>query len=205
MDDAALVRQVLAGQTEAYAELVRRWAGRVRAVCLSRTGKPDAADDLAQEALLRGLEELASLAAPERFGPWLVGIALNASRDWLKSKDNTALPLSQVAAPSGNGFEGASRQSGPEAVAEHTDELGRLRAEVEVLPEELRTALMLYYTQGLTYRELAHLLDVSPATVNARLTRARLQMRARLKAPVVPAQAPALKGEATVEGPKNGL
>jgi RNA polymerase sigma-70 factor (ECF subfamily) len=205
MDDAVLVRQVLAGQTEAYAELVRRWAGRVRAVCLSRTGRPDATDDLAQEALLRGLEELASLAAPERFGPWLVGIALNASRDWLKSKDNAALTLSQVTAPSGNGFEGASRQPGPEAAAEHQDELCRLRTEVEALPEELRTALVLYYTQGLTYRELAHLLDVSPATVNARLTRARLQLRARLRAPVVPSQAPAPKGDAAAEGPKDGL
>jgi RNA polymerase sigma-70 factor (ECF subfamily) len=51
---------------------------------------------------------------------------------------------------------------------------------VEALPEECREVVMLYYYQDVTYRDLAQLLGVSPATVNARLTRARTLLRERL-------------------------
>ncbi len=53
MTDADLVRQVRAGQTDAFAELARRWAGRVTALCHARTRNAHLADDLTQEALLR--------------------------------------------------------------------------------------------------------------------------------------------------------
>ncbi len=79
MTDADLVRRARlggAGRTEAYAELVRRWAARVTALCHARLGRAHAGDDLAQEALLRGFRSLDSLADPERFGSWLCGIAL---------------------------------------------------------------------------------------------------------------------------------
>src|SRR5258707_2200598 len=96
MSDEELVRQTLAGRTEAYAELVRRWAGRITALCHARVGRADAADDLAQEALLRGFRALNSLAEPEKFGPWLCGIAQRASLDWLKSKERTQVAFSAL-------------------------------------------------------------------------------------------------------------
>jgi RNA polymerase sigma-70 factor (ECF subfamily) len=184
MDDAALVRQVLAGHSEAYGELVTRWAGRISALCHARVGRVEVADELAQEALLRGLEELTWLASPERFGPWLAGIAINTSRDWLKAKQTGQVPFSALG-PNGP-QEARSPVAPPDARLEQQDELRRLMAEVEALPEDLRTVLILYYYQDLTYREIAHLLDVSAATVNARLTKARALLRARLKAPVGP-------------------
>ena len=70
MSDAELVRQALAGQAEAYAELVRRWSPRVLALCHARVRRADAAEDLAQEALLRGYRALATLSQPDRFGAW---------------------------------------------------------------------------------------------------------------------------------------
>src|SRR5438105_4611796 len=60
------------------------------------------------------------------------------------------------------------------------DERRRLLAEVEALPPECRTVVMLYYYENVTYRELAETLGVSPATINARLTKARALLRARL-------------------------
>lgn len=53
-------------------------------------------------------------------------------------------------------------------------------AAVEALPDEFRTVIMLYYYDDATYRDLARTLGVSIATVNARLTRARAMLRARL-------------------------
>src|SRR5436305_7594960 len=96
MSDADLVRQTLTGRTEAYGELVRRWAGRITALCHAKVGRADAAEDMAQEALLRGYRSLATLAEPEKFGAWLCGIAVRTCLDWLKSKQRTQIPFSAL-------------------------------------------------------------------------------------------------------------
>lgn len=177
MDDAALVRQTLAGQPDAYARLVERWAGRVLALCHARIGRADVAEELAQEALVRGLEQLPSLAEPTRFGPWLIAIAANTCRDWLKARQNSQVPFSTLAA--GGPQPPASAGDDPE----QREEADRLLREMEALPEELRVVLMMFYYDGSTYRDIAHALDVSTATVNARLTRARALLRQRLGEP----------------------
>ena len=177
MNDADLVRQSLAGQTDASAELVRRWAPRVVAVCHARVGRAGAADDLAQETLLRGFRALGSLADPARFGAWLVGIALRTCLDWHKAKERTTVAFSAL------GPDGLPEQllaGPPDTAADDADERRRLLAEVEALPEAYRKAVMLYYYDDLTYRQLAELLGVSPATVNARLTKARAILREKL-------------------------
>ena len=174
-EDAALVQQVLAGRNDAYGELVLRYAGRVLALCHARIGRADLAEELAQETLVRGFEELASLAEPSRFGPWLNGIAANTCRDWLKSKQNAQVPLTDTLAS-----ETASSSADPVDQAGDKDEVGRLLREVEALPEDCRTVLMLFYYEKASYRDIARMLDVSSATVNARLTRARTLLRDRL-------------------------
>ena len=180
MSDGELVRQVLAGQARAYEELVRRWAGRVMALCHARTGRADAAEDLAQETLLRGYRSLASLVEPEKFGPWLCGIAVRACLDWLKAKERTQIPFSALS-PDCNPEGFIPSRAEPDGLAlDREEELRQLMAEVEALPAECREVLMLYYYEDVTYRDLAQTLGVSTATINARLTKARALLRERL-------------------------
>src|SRR4051812_30814148 len=94
MTDAELVRNTLAGSRDAYAEIARRWAARVTAICHSRVRRADVADDLAQETLLRGYRALSSLSDPSKVGTWLMGIAMRASLDWLKASERSTLPFS---------------------------------------------------------------------------------------------------------------
>lgn len=179
MTDGELVRQVLAGRTQGYEELVRRWAGRITGLCHAKACRADVVEDLAQETLLRGFRALRSLADPEKFGPWLCGIALRTCLDWLKAKERSQVvfsalgpernPENYLAAPSPNG-----------EPLDHAEEVRQLMAEVEALPEDYRTVVMLYYYDDVTYRDLAHILGVSPATINARLTKARALLRERL-------------------------
>ena len=96
MTDAELVRQTTAGHKQAFEELVRRWAGRVTALCHARVRRADVAEDLAQEALLGGYRSLHALLQPEKFGGWLMGIAHRACLDWLKAKDRTTIPFSAL-------------------------------------------------------------------------------------------------------------
>src|SRR5262249_14445748 len=149
MTDADLVRQTLAGRTEAYEQLVRHWAARVTALCHAKVGRADVADDLAQETLLRGYRGLHSPAAPEKVGAWLCGIALRTCLDWLKAKERSQIPFSALS-PDRNPEDFLPARDGPgEAGVDHDDECRHLLAEVEALPENYRKVVMLYYYQDL--------------------------------------------------------
>jgi RNA polymerase sigma factor (sigma-70 family) len=188
MTDAELVRQTLAGRTEAFADLVGRWSARVTALCHAKVGRPDVADDLAQETLLRAFRALRTLGDADRVGPWLCGIALRTCLDWLKARERRTVPFSVL----DNGHpvdEFLPPRAEAEPAADRADEHRRLVRAVELLPEACRAAVMLYYYDDLTYREIATLLGVSPATVNARLTRARQLLRERLS-PACPENTP---------------
>jgi RNA polymerase sigma-70 factor (ECF subfamily) len=180
VSDADLVRQARAGRTTAYEELVRRWAGRITALCHARVKRAHLADELAQETLLRGFRALHTLADPERFGSWLCGIALRACLDWLKCKQNAQVPFSVLGPAYDPDEELRPHQSGTVAQLERDEERRQVLVEIEALPEEFRTVIMLYYYQDHTYRDLGKLLGVSAATVNARLTKARALLRTRL-------------------------
>lgn len=178
MTDGQLVLKARSGEAAAYQSLVSRWAARILAVCHARVGRAAAAEDLAQEALLRGWRGIGTLAEPEKFGAWICGIASRACLDWLKSSQRTEVSLS-----GGNG-EMTWASAAPTAAQrlERKDEINRLMHEVERLPEALREAVMLYYYEDCTYADLARRLGVSAATINARLTQARLRLRERLGA-----------------------
>lgn len=176
MDDAELVRQTLAGRREVFAELARRWSARLTAICHAKVRRADVADDLAQETLLRGFRSLNTLNDPVKIGSWLMGIALRAALDWLKAKERTTVPFSVLGGePPERGY-----SPPPEDAVFQADDRRRLLAQIEDLPEVYRQVVMLYYYDDLTYRDLAALLGVSTATINARLTKARELLRDRL-------------------------
>jgi RNA polymerase sigma-70 factor (ECF subfamily) len=177
--DAELVRQAGNGRPDAYGELARRWSPRVMAVCHARVRCQASAADLAQETLLRGFRDLATLKSPEKFGAWLRGIAHRVCCDWLKAKQQSQVPFTQLAATG----DPASLLAGANdvgAAVEQADELQRLLVEVEALSQNHREVLMLFYYGEMSYRDMAELLGVSTATINARLSEARAILRDRL-------------------------
>lgn len=179
MSDGELVRLALAGGASAYEELVRRWAGRVLALCHARVRSAHLAEDLAQESLMRAYRALGTLAEPEKFGSWLRGIAVRACLDWLKSRQATLVPFTSLG-ESVCAEDVVAGEASPDAGLENEDEVQRLLTAVENLPTELSEVVMLYYYHDLTYHDLGAMLGIAPATVNSRLTRARALLRSRL-------------------------
>jgi RNA polymerase sigma-70 factor (ECF subfamily) len=179
MTDGELVRLARAGRTPALAELTRRWTGRVLALCHARVRQSDAAEDLAQETLLRGLRGLRTLSEPEKFGPWLCGIAHRVCLTWLRRRPRAAVPFSALGAE-GAALDGAVDGGAPARLLEQAENLDRLWQAINNLPADFRETLLLYYYQDGTYQDLADQLGVSAATINARLTKARALLRERL-------------------------
>jgi RNA polymerase sigma-70 factor (ECF subfamily) len=177
--DSDLVRLAQGGQLAAYEELVHRWSARVLAVCHAKVRSRHTAEELAQEALLRGLRALATLEDAAKFGPWLCGIASRVCLDWLKSGQARQVSLDALCDGQAEAWIAHAGES-PDEVAGRADDERRLLAEVATLPEPYREVIMLYYYDDVTYHDVAVALGVSAATVNARLTKARAMLRERL-------------------------
>lgn len=165
--DEELVTRALAGEKSARSELVHRHVGAVRATVLARLGPHPEVDDLVQDTMLRGFEQLATLREPERFGAWLRGICRNVCRDYLRQAPRKMASLDD-----------ADQVPMPEKRAKDLSPL--LRA-VSKLPEKLRETLLLFYLDNVSYRELAARLEITTAAVNQRLTRARQLLRDQLE------------------------
>jgi RNA polymerase sigma factor (sigma-70 family) len=173
--DAELVRQALHGDRDALAELLlRHW--RTATFLASRVlGSPDLANDAVQEAAIAAMTNLDRLRSPDRFGAWFCGIALNVSRGWIRQL-RAEIPAVLTDRESG--------EMGPAEVAEIADLGRRVRAAIDQLPVGQREAVLLFYLQGLSHREVAAELEISPGAVKARLHQARAALAPRL-APMI--------------------
>ncbi len=183
MTDGELVRQTLAGRPAAFAELARRWSARVVAICRVHAGmRGQHVEDLAQDALLRAFQALATLEDQEKFGAWLRGIAVRVCLDHRKRKQTGQVPFSLLDRPDAP-FEVASQTPDASELVEQRETQEELRAHVAGLPDDCREVLVLYYQGDSTYQDLADMFGVSRATINLRLTKARTLLRERFGQP----------------------
>jgi len=176
--DADLVRAALLGAKEPFAELVRRHQRTATVLAARVLGSDDLARDAVQEAAVAAMTGLDQLRSPERFGAWFCGIALNVARRWLgqlRSEKPDADP------------DRACDGAGPDELAELADLAARVRAAVAGLADGQREAVLLFYLQGLSHREVAAELGVSVGAVKARLHQARAALAPRL-APLIDIQ-----------------
>jgi RNA polymerase sigma factor (sigma-70 family) len=186
--DARLVEAALGGDKDAFAALVtRHWAMAV-ALAARVLGTPDLAADAAQEAAVAALVGLDRLRAPDRFGAWFCGIALNAARGWARQ-----LRTERPAVIPGQAPDRAGQEPGPDERAELAELAATVRAAVAQLADGQRDAVFLFYLQGLTHREVAAELAISVGAVKARLHQAR--------AALTPALVPLAGGPAPAGGP----
>lgn len=159
--DGTLVRGVLGGDRAAFAELYDRRARLVRAVCFDTTRDLDAAADLAQEVFLRAYMRLRELRDPQRFTPWLLGIARRTCREWQRARRRAR----QRAGPLPEGL--PARDDPPD------ERLAVLRDAVAALPERERRSIQAFYLSGLDAEEARRVLGLSRTTLYRVLAQAR--------------------------------
>ena len=182
MTDAELVRQTRQGQSSAFEALVRRWSARLIGYVRAKVKQPEIAEDIAQETFLKAYRSMDSLAEPSKFGSWLLSIAHRASLDWLKAKARGELRFGDMneGLPNAHSGDWQSAEQQPADLCIRKEQENSVIGQIDALPEVLREVLMMYYYDDVTYKELAEILEVSTATVNARLTKARHLLREQL-------------------------
>lgn len=182
-EDARLIRLTLAGDTSAYAELMRRHQGRLYNTVYRLVGHAEDARDVVQEAFISAFSALAQFHGQAQFSTWLYRIAVNAAISQ-KRRTRSAMQLrlgrgADLAAvdPPDDSFDHR-----PGAAMERQEDVDRLQRALGQLGAEFRTVLVLREIDGRKYEEIAEMLDVPIGTVRSRIHRARLELRTILQA-----------------------
>lgn len=166
--DAQIVRIVLAGDAEAFAQLVDRYHARCLRVATHLLGDSDDAEDAVQDAFVRAYRHLGGYRECDRFGAWLLRIVVNQCRT-RATRDARYLSFD------------AEQHDAPSV---DTTAAGERRAELAhalaLLPSEQREAIVLRFADELSYDEISTLTGVGVSALKMRVQRACARLRALL-------------------------
>ena len=165
--DEADVARARAGDTAAFAALVRRHQDRVFSFILRMLDARDEAMELTQDVFVKAWQALPGWRPEARFSTWLLQIARNAALDQLRRRR-----LIQFA-PLDDGMDVADTAPGPEARYASRQRQALLENALQQIAAEHREILLLREVEDLSYGELAAVLGIAEGTVKSRLARAR--------------------------------
>ena len=181
--DEELVARSIGGDLDSFNQLVVRWERPIYALAYRVIGREEDARDVCQETFLRAFRALRGFKGQAKFSSWLYRITLNLCRDWIRRERRA--PTAQ--APEGVDLVelASSEQGDVETVEDLVSRrlLGRAVARAMAgLPEDQRTAIVLKEYHGLTFQEIADLLDCPLSTVKTRLYQGLSVLRRQLEA-----------------------
>ena len=176
-DETKLIERVLAGDHDAFAQLVQAYEDKVYNLCLRMCADPEDARDLAQEAFVKAWRGLRFYKREAAFSTWLYRLTGNVCIDFLRQKKRRAAMSLTVSGdeetqldipdptptPEEQTISSALRQSVSDAMAQ--------------LEDEFRMVLTLRVVEELSYDEIAEIMDLKVGTVKSRLARAREKLR----------------------------
>jgi RNA polymerase sigma-70 factor (ECF subfamily) len=177
--DEILVQQSRQGDKEAFAALMERYQDKIYNLTYRLVSNPDDASDLTQEAFYRALLRINSFRGESGFATWLYRIATNVCYDELRARRNRRV-VSLDTAPDGPAPELPDQAAGPAEMCIQGVVWQRLQEAIATLPLEQRATVVLRDVQGLSYEEIAQVLQCSLGTVKSRLSRARQALRDKL-------------------------
>ena len=177
--DALLVREAQAGSRPAFDMLVLKYQRRVERLLSRSIWDPADVADLCQETFLAAYRALPAFRGDCAFYTWLYRIAINAA----KRHRARQRPMESLDDEEGTFGTGAAQtdDATPEALLASRQLALGLNAAVEALAEDQRRALLLREVDGLSYDEIAELMDCPPGTVRSRIFRAREALAVKLK------------------------
>ncbi|MDB4891095.1 MAG: polymerase sigma factor, sigma-70 family [Gemmatimonadetes bacterium] len=172
MTDRAIIQEVLAGDVEAYSRLVDRHYDRCARIAMRILGNREDAEEAVQDAFLRAFRALASYEDRERFSAWLSRILINQCRTIRARVQRHEEVFSHLDLADAELFADA------ESVENAWPDLDRALAQ---LPADQREAVVLRYSDDLTYEEMARITGAGQSALKMRVQRAFARLRALLQ------------------------
>ncbi|MGH9847243.1 MAG: RNA polymerase sigma factor [Blastocatellia bacterium] len=180
--DDQIIERTLAGETDAFGLLVRRWERPIYGLSLRMLGRDEDARDVCQETFLAAFRNLRKFRGDAKFSSWLYRIALNACHTRLRKNGGVLEQSIDQEDADGRKFELADETAEFAADRLHRDQLAAMvRKALQALPPEMRQVIIMKEYEELTFAEIAEVLEIPVSTVKSRLYTGLQQMRARLE------------------------
>ena len=182
--DQLLVERAQRGEKRAFELLVEKYQRKLARLLSRLVRDPGEVEDVTQEAFVKAYRALPSFRGDSAFYTWLYRIGINTAKNYLVAMGRRTPTSTEVDAEEAEGYEDGEQLrdiNTPESLL-LTREIGAtVNAAIDALPEELRSAIQLRELEGMSYEEIAKLMDCPIGTVRSRIFRAREAIAERLK------------------------
>ena len=185
--DALLVERARSGESRAFEMLVLKYRRRVERLISRMVRDPAHVEDIAQETFIRAYRALPQFRGESAFYTWLYRIAVNTTKKaLLEFRRDPVIAASSLVSPE-EGEEPSRAENvlsdgeTPDAVLASKEIAATVNAAIDALSEELRQAIVLREIEGLSYEEIAEVMNCPIGTVRSRIFRAREAIASRLR------------------------
>ncbi|MGV8870491.1 MAG: RNA polymerase sigma factor RpoE [Janthinobacterium svalbardensis] len=182
--DQLLVERVQAGDKRAFDVLVSKYQRRLMRLVSRLVHDPAEAEDVVQETFIKAYRALRHFRGDAAFYTWLYRIGINTAKNYLVTQGRRGATSSDADAEQAESFDDGNKlrdNNTPESVLASKQIAATVNAAMEVLPIELRTAIVLREIEGLSYEEISEIMACPIGTVRSRIFRAREVIAEKLK------------------------
>lgn len=182
--DQLLVERAQRGDKRAFELLVTKYQRKLGRLLSRMVRDPAEVEDVTQEAFIKAYRALPAFRGDSAFYTWLYRIAINTAKNYLVAMGRRAPTTTEFDHEEAENFEEAEAlrdASTPEGELHGKQIAATVNRAMEALPEDLRTAITLREIEGLSYEEIANLMNCPIGTVRSRIFRAREAIAAELR------------------------
>jgi len=182
--DRQLVERAQRGDKHAFELLVEKYQRKLARLLSRFIRDPAEVEDVTQEAFIKAYRALPAFRGDSAFYTWLYRIGINTAKNYLMAMGRRAPTSTEVEAEEAEGFEEGEQLrdiNTPESVLLSNEIAETVNSTIEQLPEELRTAIQLREIEGMSYEDIAQVMNCPIGTVRSRIFRAREAIAERLR------------------------
>jgi RNA polymerase sigma-70 factor (ECF subfamily) len=182
--DQKLVERAQRGEKHAFDLLVAKYQRKLARLLSRFIRDPAEVEDVAQEAFIKAYRALPSFRGESAFYTWLYRIGINTAKNYLVAMGRRAPTVTEFDSEEAESFEDGEQLrdiNTPESVLMSRQIGDTVNEAMAALPEELRTAIALREIEGLSYEEIATVMNCPIGTVRSRIFRAREAIATRLR------------------------
>ena len=182
--DQALVERAQGGDKHAFDQLVSKYQRKLGRLLSRFIRDPAEVEDVSQEAFIKAYRALPSFRGDSAFYTWLYRIGINTAKNYLVAQGRRAPTSTEFDSEEAETFESADQLrdiNTPESLLLSKQIGETVNGAIDALPDELRTAIVLREIEGLSYDEIAGMMDCPIGTVRSRIFRAREAVAQKLR------------------------
>lgn len=175
--DEELVAAAQRGDVKAFESLVLRYQRQIFSLIYQMTRNVDVVEDIAQDVFVAAFKAIRDFQAKSSFFTWVYRIAINHCKNYLTSSTRAQELEQRYQREHNIEGEGEQHDVTPQSMLLAKEFVEQMEQAIQALPEEQRVVLMLCEFEGLSYQEIAEILECPIGTVRSRLSRARTTLQ----------------------------